>query len=101
MNLLIVTACPNGMVTSVLCARLLEAAALRLGWTTRVEVHDSKAIGSPLSEGDIAAADLVVVVKTGELALERFVGKRLVQSTPAEALQEPQRFLSEAAEHAE
>ncbi|QQE89717.1 PTS fructose-like transporter subunit IIB [Azotobacter chroococcum] len=101
MNLLIVTACPNGMVTSVLCARLLEAAALRLGWTTRVEVHDPKAIGSPLSEGDIAAADLVVVVKTGELALERFVGKRLVQSTPAEALQEPQRFLSEAAEHAE
>ncbi|WP_349616018.1 PTS fructose-like transporter subunit IIB [Azotobacter salinestris] len=101
MNLLIVTACPSGMVTSVLCARLLEAAALRLGWTTRVEVHDPRAIGSPLSEGDIAAADLVVVVKTGELALDRFVGKRLVQSSPADALQDPQRFLEEAAERAE
>lgn len=101
MNLLIVTACPNGMVTSVLCARLLEAAAQRLGWTTRVEVHDPKAIGSPLSDADIAAAELVVVVKTGELALERFVGKRLVQSTPAEALQDPQGFLGEAAERAE
>lgn len=31
MNLLIVTACPNGQVTSVLCSRLLQAAAERLG----------------------------------------------------------------------
>ncbi|WP_414705380.1 hypothetical protein, partial [Pseudomonas sp.] len=34
MNLLIVTACPNGRVTSVLSARLLDAAAQRLGWST-------------------------------------------------------------------
>ncbi|MNQ08065.1 PTS system fructose-specific EIIBC component [compost metagenome] len=101
MNLLIVTACPNGMVTSVLCSRLLEAAAQRLGWTSRVEVHDPKAIGSPLSDADIAAAELVVVVKTGDLSLQRFVGKRLVQSTPAEALVDPQQFLLAAAEHAE
>lgn len=101
MNLLIVTACPNGMVTSVLCSRLLEAAAQRLGWTSRVEVHDPKAIGSPLSDADIAAAELVVVVKTGELSLQRFVGKRLVQSTPAEALVDPQQFLLAAAERAE
>src|SRR3990167_794473 len=101
MNLLIVTACPNGMVTSVLCSRLLEAAAQRLGWTSRVEVHDPKAIGSPLSDADIAAAELVVVVKTGDLSLQRFVGKRLVQSTPAEALADPQQFLLAAADHAE
>jgi len=101
MNLLIVTACPNGMVTSVLCSRLLEAAAQRLGWKSRVEVRDPKAIGSPLSDADIAAAELVVVVKTGDLSLQRFVGKRLVQSTPAEALADPQKFLLAAAEHAE
>ncbi|MGQ7959594.1 fructose-specific PTS transporter subunit EIIC [Pseudomonas sp. SP16.1] len=101
MNLLIVTACPNGQVTSVLCSRLLQAAAERLGWQTRVEVHDARAIGAPLSEAEIAAADLVLVVKTGELPLTRFVGKRLLQSTPAEALADPQRFLREAAERAQ
>ncbi|VXC80677.1 fused fructose-specific PTS enzymes: IIBcomponent; IIC components [Pseudomonas sp. 8Z] len=101
MNLLIVTACPNGQVTSVLCSRLLQAAAERLGWKAQVEVHDARAIGSPLSEADIAAADWVLVVKTGDLALNRFVGKRLVQSSPAEALADPQRFLREAAERAE
>lgn len=101
MNLLIVTACPNGMVTSVLTSRLLEAAAHRLGWSTRVEVHDPQAIGSPLSERDIAEAELVVVVKTGPLALDRFVGKRLVQSTPAQALRDPEAFLREAQQTAE
>ena len=101
MNLLIVTACPNGQVTSVLCSRLLQAAAERLGWQTRVEVHDARAIGSPLSEAQIAAADWVLVVKTGELPLSRFAGKRLFQATPAEALADPQRFLRDAAERAQ
>jgi len=101
MNLLIVTACPNGQVTSVLCSRLLQAAAERLGWQTRVEVHDARAIGSPLSEAQIAAADWVLVVKTGELPLARFAGKCLFQASPAEALADPQRFLRDAAERAQ
>ena len=101
MNLLIVTACPNGQVTSVLCSRLLQAAAERLGWQTRVEVHDARAIGSPLSAAEIAAADWVLVVRTGDLPLQRFAGKLLLQASPAEALADPQRFLREAAERAE
>ena len=100
MNLLIVTACPNGRVTSVLSARLLDAAAQRLGWSTHVETATS-ADSTGVSEAQIAAADLVVVVATGELSLQRFVGKRLLQSTPAEALVDPQQFLRDAAEHAE
>ena len=100
MNLLIVTACPNGMVTSVLTSRLLEAAAHRLGWSTAVEVHDPKAIGSPLTPAQIANADLVVVVKTGPLSLQRFVGRRVAQSTPSEALLDPEGFLRSAAETA-
>lgn len=100
MNLLIITACPNGMVTSVLTSRLLEAAAHRLGWSTAVEVHDPKAIGSPLTAEQIAEADLVVVVKTGPLSLQRFVGKRVVQSTPSEALLDPEGFLRSAVDTA-
>lgn len=100
MNLLIVTACPNGMVTSVLTSRLLEAAAHRLGWSTAVEVHDPKAIGSPLTPAQIANADLVIVVRTGPLSLQRFIGKRVAQSTPSEALLDPEAFLRSAADTA-
>lgn len=92
MNLLIVTACPNGQVTSVLCSRLLQAAAERLGWQTRVEVHDARAIGSPLSEAQIAAADWVLVVKTGELPLARFCRQASVSGFAGRGIGRPTAF---------
>ncbi|MGE8392681.1 PTS fructose-like transporter subunit IIB [Pseudomonas sp. BIGb0427] len=100
MNIAIVTACPNGQVSSVLSARLLEAAALRQGWSTSVEVHDPQQPERQLSAAAIAAADWVLVVNTGPLELRRFAGKRLYQSTPAQALADVENFLREAAEKA-
>lgn len=100
MNVAIVTACPNGMVSSVLSARLLEAAARRQGWHTSVEIHDPHHPGNQLSPEVIVAADWVLVVNTGPLDLSRFVGKRLFQDTPAHALQDVEGFLRSAAERA-
>lgn len=101
MNIAIVTACPNGQVSSVLSARLLEAAAQRLGWSTSVEVHDPQNPQQQLSAAVIAAADWVLVVNSGPLDLQRFAGKRLFQSTPAQALSDVQHFLRQAAEQAD
>jgi len=53
MKLAIVTACPNGMVTSVLCARLLDAAAQRMGLHTSVEVVDVQRPERQLSQATI------------------------------------------------
>ena len=100
MKLAIVTACPSGKVSSVLSARLLDAAAQRQGWSTSVEVHDPQHPERRLSEADIAAADWVLVVNTGALDLSRFVGKRLFQSSPSHALQDVEGFLRNAAEQA-
>ena len=101
MNIAIVTACPNGQVSSVLSARLLDAAAQRLGWSTSVEVHDPRQPQGQLSAAVIAAADWVLVVSSGPLDLQRFAGKRLFQSSPAQALSDTQHFLCQAAEQAE
>ena len=101
MNIAIVTACPNGQVSSVLSARLLDAAAQRLGWSTSVEVHDPRQPQGQLSAAVIAAADWVLVVSSGPLDLQRFAGKRLFQSSPAQALSDIQHFLCQAAEQAE
>ncbi|MBX8549075.1 PTS fructose-like transporter subunit IIB [Pseudomonas cichorii] len=101
MKLAIVTACPNGKVSSVLSARLLDAAAQRQGWETSVEVVDPNKPEQHLSALDIEAADLVLVVNTGPLDLSRFVGKRLFQDTPAHALQDVDGFLKRAAEDAQ
>jgi PTS system fructose-specific IIC component len=100
MKLAIVTACPNGKVSSVLSARLLDAAAQRQGWSTNVEIHDPHTPGNRLSSEAVAAADWVLVVNTGPLDLSRFVGKRLFQTSPAQALQDVESFLRTAAEQA-
>ncbi len=97
MNIAIVTACPNGQVSSILSARLLAAAAQRRGWQTCVEVLDTEHPERQLSAAQIADADWVLVVSTGPVALDRFVGKRVYQSTPAQALADREGFLDEAA----
>ncbi|WP_295474286.1 PTS fructose-like transporter subunit IIB [uncultured Pseudomonas sp.] len=101
MKVAIVTACPNGKVSSVLSARLLEAAAQRLGWSTCVEVVDPNKPGGRLSAQDIEQAELVVAVFSGALDLDRFAGKRLYQGSPAQALQDVDAFLTRAAEQAQ
>ncbi|KPX12008.1 PTS fructose-like transporter subunit IIB [Pseudomonas syringae] len=101
MKLAIVTACPNGKVSSVLSARLLEAAALRQGWETSVEIIDPNKSDQQLSAQDIEAADLVLVVNTGPVDLSRFVGKRLFQDSPAHALQDVDSFLQRAEREAQ
>ncbi|WP_337058344.1 PTS fructose-like transporter subunit IIB [Pseudomonas sp. USHLN015] len=92
MRFVLVTACPNGAVSSLISARLLEAAARRLGWTPQVEMPGGETVPAEA----LAAADWVLVVKTGPLDLSRFAGKRLYLATPAEALHEPQAFLQRA-----
>ncbi|MBF8755888.1 PTS fructose-like transporter subunit IIB [Pseudomonas guariconensis] len=101
MNIAIITACPNGQVSSVLSARLLSAAARLRGWIPVVEVQDAEQAEGRLSPAQIAEADWVVVVSTGPVDLERFVGKRVYRSTPAQALADRERFLDEAAAQAQ
>ncbi|WP_210712498.1 PTS fructose-like transporter subunit IIB [Pseudomonas sp. MWU349] len=101
MKLAIVTACPNGMVTSVLCARLLDAAAQRQGWSTSVEVHDQAHPERQLSAATIEAAEWVLVVSTGPVDMSRFVGKRVYRSSPSQALQDVDAVLRRGAEEAQ
>ena len=93
MKLAIVTGCPNGMVTSVLCARLLDAAAQRQGWSTSVEVHDPKHPERQVSKATIDEAEWVLVVSSTPLDMQRFIGKRVFQSSPAQALQDVEAVL--------
>jgi PTS system fructose-specific IIC component len=63
-------------------------------------VQDAEHPERQLSAAQIAEADWVLVVSTGPVDLARFVGKRLYQSTPAQALADREGFLDEAAANA-
>jgi PTS system fructose-specific IIC component len=101
MHVAIITSCPNGNVTTVLSARLLAAAASRLGWQVNVEMHGAGQVSATLSPELVASVDLVVAVYTGTLPLVRFHGKRLMRAAPADALADPAAFLRRAERDAE
>ncbi|MDP5291395.1 PTS fructose-like transporter subunit IIB [Oceanimonas sp. CHS3-5] len=100
MNVLIITACPSGMASSYLAARVLERAAQTLGWTVAVECHSELAPVTPFSEQQIAQAELVVVAASRPLDLSRFAGKPGVVDDIQPALNHPQDWLQQAAARA-
>ncbi|REC95503.1 PTS fructose-like transporter subunit IIB [Kushneria indalinina] len=99
MNIVIVTACPSGTATTYLAARRLEQAAHRLGWQTAVEMQ-GQFDQAPLSDEQIAAADMVVVAASRPVTLARFTGKPLYRERLEAALPDPDGFLSRAREQA-
>nr|WP_049621023.1 PTS fructose-like transporter subunit IIB [Frateuria defendens] len=96
MNIVLLTACPSGMVTTYLAAQALERAAKRRGWTAHAEAQGQMRPVAPLDAATIAAADLVVVAADAPVALERFVGRRLHPASLAEALGDADALLERA-----
>ena len=97
MNLIIVTACPQGVATRFLAARALERAANRRGWsvTTDTRGPDGKADNKP-SEAAIQQADLVIAAVGIPVNLDVYAGKRLLQIPVTAALPDPDAILTRA-----
>jgi PTS system fructose-specific IIC component len=100
MNILLLTACPSGMVTTYLAAQSLQRAAQRRGWTAHAEAQGQMRPVAPLDAATIAAAELVLVAADAPVALQRFVGQRLYRASLAEALADADGLLERAARDA-
>ncbi|MDQ2137513.1 fructose-specific PTS transporter subunit EIIC [Alcaligenaceae bacterium B3P038] len=103
MNIVIVSAGPDGEIANGITARLLHAAAQRLGWQSAFEVraaHQSTA-RTPLNAADIDAADWVLYVGTPADRQGALAGKASVSAAPADALKDPAAFLQAAAGRAQ
>ncbi|TBW49824.1 PTS fructose-like transporter subunit IIB [Marinobacter halodurans] len=96
MNLILVTACPQGLATSFLAARALTRAAEARHWQVSAEVHSQASPVTPVDEDTIAAADLVIVAASAPVELNRFAGKPLYHAPVTAPLTDPEAFLTEA-----
>lgn len=97
MNLIIVTACPQGVATRFLAARALERAANRRGWsvTTDSRGPDGQA-GSLPDASTIENADLVIAALGVPVNLDAYTGKPLLQVPVTAALPDPDAILDRA-----
>ncbi|GHA12583.1 PTS fructose-like transporter subunit IIB [Oceanisphaera arctica] len=100
MKTLVITACPSGMASSYLAARLLRQAAQDLGWQTSVECYSQLEPVTTFTPAQIEDAELVLVAADTPLDLSRFIGKSLYRSDIQSALNEPRSWLQQGREQA-
>jgi fructose-specific phosphotransferase system IIB component len=90
MKFVAVTACPTGIAHTYMAAEQLEKTAKKLGHTIKVETQGAMGIENELTQGEIDAAEVVILA--ADIALEkpeRFAGRRQVQVPVQAALKDP------------
>lgn len=98
MKTLLVTACPNGIASSVIAAGLVEKAAAQLSLPLASECQTEFAF-TPFTPAQIDAAELVIVVGPAK-NLARFVGKKLYQAPLADCFASPLALVEAASKQA-
>lgn len=97
MNVMIVSACPQGVATRFLAARALTRAARQRGWsvTTDFRGPDGRPENPPDAR-DVAQTDLVIAATGVPVDLSAYAGKPLWQVPVTTALSRPDAVLDQA-----
>lgn len=96
-----VTKCPVGIAHTYMAAEKLQKTGQSDGYKVKVETQGASGTEDTLTADDIKTADFVVLaIDVAIDGMERFVGKRVVFSTTAEAIKDPQKLI-DAGKHAE
>jgi len=96
-----VTACPTGVAHTFMAAEAIETEAKKRGWWVKVETRGSVGAGNAISEEEVAAADLVIVVADIDVDLEKFAGKPMYRTSTGLALKKTAQELDKAVAEAE
>nr|WP_238157791.1 PTS fructose transporter subunit IIB [Lacticaseibacillus chiayiensis] len=91
-----VTKCPVGIAHTYMAAEKLQKTGQADGYKVKVETQGASGTEDTLTADEIKAADFVVLaIDIAIDGMERFVGKRVVFSTTAEAIKDPQKLVNE------
>lgn len=91
-----VTSCPTGIAHTFMAAEGLTQAARALGYDIRVETQGSVGAGTPLTDAEIAAADIVLIAADREVDRGRFAGKRVFASGTKPAITDARALIARA-----
>jgi len=101
MKFVAVTSCPTGIAHSQMGAEGLEQAAEELGYEITVEIQGAMGAENELTSEEIAEADAVIIAADTSVSRDRFEGKPVVKVPVADAINEAEDLLQQAAEKAD
>jgi len=81
-----ITGCPTGVAHTYMAAEALKKTAALMGHEIHVETQGAEGVKTPLSAGDVARADVVIVASDIHVDMRRFAGKPMVAVPVADAI---------------
>lgn len=93
-----VTGCPAGVAHTYLAAEALEKGAAELGYTIKVETNGSIGVKNSPSAEEIARAEAIIVACDKQVDLQRFAGKKLIETGVKEPISNSKALIERALE---
>ncbi len=91
-----ITSCPTGIAHTFMAAEGIQTAATALGHAVRVETQGSVGARDPLTDAEIAAADLVLIAADKGVDRARFAGKRVYATNTKAAIRDGRGLIATA-----
>ncbi len=88
-----VTSCPMGVAHTYMSAESLEKMAAELGYTAKIETQGTVGAENVLSADDVANADFVIIAADRNIELDRFGGKKMIQTSTKDAISNPKKLI--------
>jgi PTS system fructose-specific IIC component len=96
MKIAAVTACPTGVAHTLMAAEALRKTAAVMGHDLRVETQGSAGARDPLSDAEIAAADVVILAADVHVDVARFAGKPIHAVRTSDAIRHTRQVIDAA-----
>lgn len=84
-----VTSCPMGVAHTYMSAESLEKMAVEMGYSAKIETQGTVGVENKLTAKDIENADFVIIAADRNVELDRFGGKRVIQTSTKDAIKNP------------
>ncbi len=91
-----VTGCPAGVAHTYLAAESLEKGAAELGYSIKVETNGSIGVKNSPTDEEIAQADAIIVACDKQVDMNRFAGKKLIETGVKEPIRDAKNLIQRA-----
>lgn len=85
-----ISACATGVAHTYMAQDKLQTIGKQLGHEVKIETHGSQGVRNELTQAEIDAADYVIIASDIGVDTSRFIGKKVLFSTPAKAIKDPE-----------
>ncbi|MCG8569765.1 MAG: PTS fructose-like transporter subunit IIB [Spirochaetes bacterium] len=95
-KIIAITACPTGIAHTIMAAEALDKKAKAMGHQIKVETQGSEGVKNALTDGDVKAADVLIIASDIQVDMSRFFGLPVVAASTSKAISKTQDLIEEA-----